>query len=117
MHLFRGSCIIDVDNCDTYVDGFECGTCKSGFTVSNGVCVAGTSSGGGTTANSDITETYDDISTNDNLAILADYSRSIQKDLETANILFALTRKFKNGTEHSVVQYETTTKKYYEAVA
>lgn len=117
-HLFRGSCLIDADNCDTYVDGFDCGKCKTGFSVSNGACVTGAPSGsGGSTTNSDVTETYDDANTNDNLAILADYSRSIQKDLETANILFALIRRFKNGTEYSVVQYETTAKKYYEAVA
>ena len=41
----RGSCIIDVDNCDTYSDGFDCGKCKTGFTLTNGNCI---SSGAGT---------------------------------------------------------------------
>ncbi len=35
-HLFRGSCIIDIENCVTYADGFDCSACKTGFNVKNG---------------------------------------------------------------------------------
>ena len=55
--MFRGSCIIDVDNCDTYADGFDCGKCTAGFSVSSGICVAGSGSGtttGTGTATSDV---------------------------------------------------------------
>lgn len=45
--------------------------------------------------------------------ILVDYSRSIQKDLETADELFGFVRKFPNGTEYTVVQYGTKAPKYY----
>lgn len=38
MHLFRGNCIIDVENCVTYSDGFDCSACKSGFVPKNGLC-------------------------------------------------------------------------------
>lgn len=30
-HLYRGNCIIDVDNCATYKDGFDCITCNTGY--------------------------------------------------------------------------------------
>jgi hypothetical protein len=38
-HLFRGNCIIDVKDCLTYKDGFDCATCNSGFQLnSTGDC-------------------------------------------------------------------------------
>lgn len=38
-HLVKGSCIFDVDNCDTYVDGFDCSKCKTNYTLTSGACV------------------------------------------------------------------------------
>ncbi len=68
-----------MDNCNTYSDGFSCSACKSGFTVSNGECVASGSGAVILPADSNVQEIYPDFNSTDNLLILADYSRSIQK--------------------------------------
>jgi hypothetical protein len=34
-HLYRGNCIIDIDFCDSYKDGFDCGACKPGYQLNN----------------------------------------------------------------------------------
>ncbi len=38
-HIFRGNCILDVKDCLTYKDGFDCETCNNGFQLnSTGDC-------------------------------------------------------------------------------
>lgn len=34
-HLYRGNCIIDVDNCANYKDGFDCNACHTGYQLTN----------------------------------------------------------------------------------
>lgn len=39
-HMYRANCIIDVDNCVTYKDGFDCQTCAAGYQLTaNGDCM------------------------------------------------------------------------------
>lgn len=34
-HLYRGNCLIDIDNCQSYKDGFDCLQCNTGFQLNN----------------------------------------------------------------------------------
>ena len=39
MHLYKGNCIFDVDNCLEHSNGFACSKCSSGYTVTgDGEC-------------------------------------------------------------------------------
>jgi hypothetical protein len=31
MHLYKGNCIYDVDNCLEYISGIDCKHCEEGF--------------------------------------------------------------------------------------
>lgn len=107
-HLFKGNCIFDVDNCLKHDNGFDCSECKSGYQLQGEACVAG--------KKTDYTDSVIDVNANDNAAILADYSRSIHSEVEKATVLQAILRKYPNGTDHTIIHYETSAKKYYESV-
>ena len=32
-HLYRGNCINNVENCDRYINGFDCDRCIQGYTL------------------------------------------------------------------------------------
>lgn len=49
--------------------------------------------------------------------ILADYARITQTTLSEATVLWGFVRKYTNGTEQTIVDFETADKKYYRTIA
>jgi hypothetical protein len=101
-HLFRDNCIIDVDNCATYKDGFDCLTCNNGFQLNtNGECIPTPIP---TTDNSkDYVDTILDLqnlsATNRNIYTLSnDYFNAFKTQLKSAQPLGAILRLYKNNS-------------------
>lgn len=90
-HLFKKNCLIDVENCDTYSDGFVCSKCKPNFNLTNGLCIA-------PPVTSNFVDTNYNISKHDNLLMLADYARLSQVTLSEATVLWGFVRKYNNGS-------------------
>ena len=36
LHLYRGNCLIDIDHCAKYKDGFDCESCAQGYQLNSG---------------------------------------------------------------------------------
>lgn len=109
-HLYREHCLQDIENCEIYENGFDCSKCKANFNLLAGACIS----------NGNIApyvDTQQDINTNDNLIILADYSKSVQSNLVSAQVLWGFVRKYSNNTEHTIVDFEAAGPKYYRSIA
>lgn len=88
MHVYRGNCIFDVENCFSYSDGFACDQCEESYTLKKGTCVK---------SNSGV-ENFEDIEvdpeTNIKTMILIDYGKTKFESLREAKLQFAVERTF-----------------------
>ena len=50
---------------------------------------------------------------NDNALILTDYTRAVHQEVATAKFLQAIIRKYPNGTELTIIHYETDDNKFF----
>ena len=37
-HLYKGHCLFNIPNCLSYVEGFDCQACDSGYEIKDGEC-------------------------------------------------------------------------------
>lgn len=101
-HLFRGNCIIDVDNCLTYVDGFDCVSCAAGYQL-NGPAECQLIPPPPPTNTNDFTDVVIDpksttSASSDAFSLSVDYFKSFKTQLKSADAVGAIVRTYKNGT-------------------
>lgn len=106
-HLYRGNCIIDIPNCQTYKDGFDCQSCLSGFALNSaGECeqipvpVTPTIP---TTPVPEYTDVLVDVKSPsavyaEYFDITVDYFKAFKTQLANSNPTGANVRTYKNGT-------------------
>jgi hypothetical protein len=99
-HLFRGNCILNVDNCATYKDGFDCATCNTEFSLSlQGECLPILAAPPVVTF-TDVKidpKTYK-LTANDAYGQILDYLKSVKPQLVNANAIGANLRTYSNKT-------------------
>ena len=100
-HLFRGNCIIDVDNCMTYKDGFDCSVCGNGFQLNaNGECVVIPPPI--VVPSADFTDVVIDPKSpalnSDAYSLSVDYFKSFKNELKNSDPIGAMVRTYKNNT-------------------
>lgn len=103
-HMYRGNCIIDVDYCATYKDGFDCDTCNAGYQlVATGDCVVLPPPANAAIAAAGYTDEIIDPKvsatvSSDAYSLSVDYFKNIKPQLKTAEPIAAQIRTYRNLT-------------------